>query len=282
MHHGPMHHGPHHHHHHGPIFFFGPRRRYYGGGYHGGGCFGGAFAAVLFIMIFLIIFVSALTSVDVDNGIGYDEGTFENFANARYSEAFAGTKDSEGNILIVFLIYEGYDGYDCIPWGGYHIDDVTDELFGSYFESAVRNSIPDYYEHALTKSFRGIINKMTNAAPENVDSGTVDTKHSVLYNNTALEIDAEIVNAALQAFTEKTGYPIAIVVEDGVEVFGCGEEENDDSWVLGLALLLIIGVPIVIFAINSANKSKKEKGNTDKTDPDAGQGTYDPNSGTWK
>lgn len=277
---GPIHHGPHHHHH-GPIFFFGPRRRHYGGG---GGCLGGVMFAMIFLIIFAVFIVALIAD---DSGVGYDERTFETFANEQYYEAFSNTDDYEGNILLVFLTYEGYDGYDCIPWGGYNIDAQTEELFGSYFESTVRNAIPDYYEFALTKSLRQIVNKMTTAVPGKATAEATDTQYSVLYNNTSLEIDKEIVNTALQEFTAKTGYPIAIVVEDGVEVFG-GENDGDG---FGLALFWVVFIVIVvIIVIGLININKKKGGNTanssnkttDKTNPDAGQGKYDPNTGEWK
>ena len=280
IHHGPHHHGPHHHHH-GPIFFFGPRRRHYGGG---GGCLGAIMIPIIFFIIFAVFIVALIAD---DSGVGYDEQTFQEFANERYEAYFSNTEDYEGNILLVFLVYEGYDGYDCIPWGGYNIDAQTEELFGSYFESTVRDAIPDYYEFALTKSLRQIVNKMTSAAPEGEPASEHDTLRSVMYNRTNLDIDYDIVNTALQEFTAKTGYPIAIVVEDGVEVFG-GENDGDG---FGLALFWVVFIIIVvIIVIGLININKKKGGNTtnssnkttDKTNPDAGQGKYDPNTGEWK
>ena len=275
MHHGPMHHHPHHHHH-GPIFIFGPRRRYYGGGYYGGGAVAvfGIFAVImiLFVLVGLLSVVSN-TTPSVDNS------AFQEFANEQYDMAFGNTKDYEANILLLFITYEGYDYYYCLPWGGNRIDTETDYLFGYDLENAAYNAIPDYYENALTKGFRNMINEMTQLAKKDayVGSGSHNTKFSKLYNDTKLVIDKEIVEESLIAFTEKTGYPIAIVVVDGDELFG-----NDDySWAIGLAILVVI--VIAIFVVNNRkNNDKKGNSNTDKTDPEAGQGKYDPNTGTWK
>lgn len=287
---GPVHHGPHHHghhHHHGPIFIFGPRRRYYGGGYHGGGGSSGAIigAVICFFIVFALII--GLIFASADNGIGYDEQRFQEYANEQYYAAFSDTEDYEGNILLVFLVYEGYDGYDCIPWGGYNIDAQTEELFGAYFEATVRSAIPNYYEHALTKSLRQIVDKMTNAAPNNAASGTADTSHSMLYNNTSLEIEKTIVNGVLEEFTEKTGYPIAIVVEDGEEIYS--EEDGSEDGIIMVVIMIIIIIIIIAIAIIIISSTKKNKGGggstsktTDKTNPDAGQGKYDPNTGEWK
>lgn len=283
MHHGPMHHGPHHHHH-GPIFMFGPRRRYYGGG---GGCLGGLIGAMIIPVIFVLMAIIVIFASVADGGIGYDEQGFQTFANQQYLAAFSNTDDYEGNILLVFLVYEGYDGYDCIPWGGYNIDSETEELFGTYFESTVRNAIPDYYEFALTKSFRQIVSKMTSAAPGKATAELVDTQYSKLYNCTSLDIDQDIVNAELEKFTQKTGYPIAIVVEDGAKVFA-GDKTNNIDWftILTVSIFGIVGIVLIVNAVKSYNNDKKSGSNshdtTDKTNPDAGQGKYDPNTGTWK
>lgn len=286
MHHGPHHHGPHHHHH-GPIFF-GPR--WHGPHHHGGGgCFGALAAAALIPLIFIVIIgmliIGSTAGIFESDEVRYNDPEFQSYANEQYEMAFSGTDDYENNILLVFLVHDGYEVCDCIAWGGYNIDAETDELFGSYLQSTVKNAIPEYYEYALTKSFRQVITKMTVAAPEN-SVGTVDTRYSMLYNYTELEIDREIIDAALQGFTEKTGYPIAIVVENEAEVFG---DKNDGMSDVAVAFLVIFVVIIAVLII-AFIKSKKNNGGggnggnktTDKTNPDAGQGKYDPNTGEWK
>ena len=155
------------------------------------------------------------------------------------------------------------------------------------FEGRVRNAIPNYYEFALTTSLRKIINEMASAVAPIVESPAddFDTRFSVLYNDSALDINVDIVNLALQDFAKKTGYNIAIVVEDGVEVFG-RQENNFDKIVLIIAIIIL--ALVAIFAIKSISDKQKKNAsgssssNASKTDPDAGQGKYDPNTGTWK
>lgn len=289
-HHGPHHHGPHHHHH-GPIFF-GPR--FYGHRHvGGGGCFpfaGAAFVAFVLIIfvVFSIIFAIGEPSYnDPNSDIIYNEREFQMYANKQYARAFGDTESYEENILIIFTVYEGYDGYECIPWGGDLVDDDVSILFGDYFEGRVRNAIPNYYEFALTTSLRKIINEMASAVAPIVESPAddFDTRFSVLYNDSALDINVDIVNPALQDFAKKTGYNIAIVVEDGVEVFG-RQENNSDKIVLIIAIIIL--ALVAIFAIKSISDKQKKNAsgssfsNASKTDPDAGQGKYDPNTGTWK
>jgi hypothetical protein len=212
---------------------------------------------------------------------GYSEAAFQTYAQERYEEYFSSTDDYEGNILLVFLVYDGYTGYDCLPYGGYNIDAETEELFGSYFESEVQSAIPNYYEFALTKSLRQIVSTMTSAVPESDGASVIDTSSSVLYNQTHLEIDSDIVNSELQKFNEKTGYPIAIVVEYGTLVFDVDDGSNV-GLILFLIIIAVIVIAVIIVFINIKKKKSASIGSTDKTDPNAGQGKYDPNTGEWK
>ena len=288
MHHGPHHHGPHHHHHYGPMFF-GPRfhrPRYYGGGCIGG--FAGAAFALIICAIFLIAFIASLfsggmSSADPNSNIVYNEASFQAYANDAYDMAFSRTENYEENILIVFTVYEGYDGYECIPWGGYLVDDDVSDLFGSYFKNRVKNAIPSYYEFALTTSFRKVINEMTSSARPLVDApeSGLDTRFSVLYNRTSLDIDYDIVNAALQDFAKATGYNIAIVVDYGADVFGVQEGDKVMA-IIGIVFIVIFAVAVIFSMKKKSTGTTENKGNSDKTDPNAGQGKYDPNTGTWK
>ena len=286
MHHGPMHHGPHHHHHHGPMFW-GPR---FHGPYHRGGIYLGGFAGVAFALIICAIMAILLIGIlisdisapsDPNGNIIYDERAFQAYANEQYDIAFGHTKDYESNILIIFTVYEGYDGYECIPWGGFNIDSTTDNLFGTRFESTVRNAVPKYYEFALTKTFKQVINNMTTVVPEGNSDG-VDTSFSVLYNRTSLDIDFDIVNTALQEFAQKTGYNISIVVDYGENVFGVQEGDKLGA-IIGIIFIVVFAC-IVIFSFKKSQSAKaaSNDNNYDKNDPNAGQGKYDPNTGTWK
>lgn len=285
MHHGP-HHGPHFHgphfHRPRPFFFFGPR---FHRPYYGGGCLGGV-AAIGISIVICVIFIFALIASffaegDSNGNLIYNEASFQRYANDTYAGVFGETENYEENILIIFAVREGYEVYDCIPWGGLDIDDTTDNLFGYHFESTVRSAIPKYYEYSLDKSFKKIINNMTNAVIVPAGAKSVDTRFSVLYNRTSLSINDDTVNEALQAFAKKTGYNIAIVVDYSANIFEA-EEDFTDIIIL-VFVLLVTGIIIVGFVTNKKSSGNGNSGNktTDKTDPNAGQGRYDPNTGTW-
>ena len=274
---GPMHHGPHHHHH-GPIFFFGPRRHYYGGG--GGGC-GGVIVALVILGVFALAFlgmlIDSLTVGDDPNGdIIYNETVFQTYAGGEYNNAFRGTEDYENNILLVYTVYEGYDGFECIAWVGNNVPTSIDEMMTG---SSISSGISDYYEFQLSKGIAMSIDKLTDRAP--ASSASVDTRFSKLTNYSSLEMNKETVNEALVAFAEKTGINIAVVVVDGADVFGVSESGDAGFAIFGIVFIAIIAIII----IGSVNKSKgngsSSNDKTDKTNPDAGQGKYDPNTGTW-
>ena len=291
---GGMHHGHHHHHHHGPIFF-GPR--FYGHRHVGGGCLGGAFAIfIIAIVMFLVLFAALFGTVDIENDdnldIVYDEAAFQKYANQRYYDAFCDTDEYESNILLVFVAFDGYDGYDCIAWGGNDIDSATDNLFGYDFQNIVIGQIPDYYEFSISKNLKFIVEAMTAKVPAHQAHSAegFDTSFSRLYNDSELTLDRELVDEALKEFTKKSGYPIAIAVVDSAEIYG-EMEDNSTSKPRTNEIFIVIFVVLVIVILIIALVSKKNGGNgggqgsggnTDKTDPDAGQGKYDPNTGTWK
>lgn len=286
---GPMHHGPHHHgpHWHRPRpFFFGPRfhgPRYYGGG----GCLGSAFLLVAVIVIsFLLVPTLFITSVgslfggcSFQDEIVYEERAFQTYANTRYSEAFADTDDYESNILIVFTTYEGYDGYECIAWVGDNLDVEVRDMFGNEYTEFGRtmlNRVPaNLYEFSLSSNFHDVVDHMASKVSTITGTpvGEVDTSFSKLYNYSELSLNEKTVNTALVEFTEKTGINIVIVVDEGEDVFGV---TKNNSAMIGFFVLLAI-ILIIVFV----TKKNKNGGSTNKTDPNEGQGKYDPNTGTW-
>lgn len=298
--HGGPHHHHGHHHHHGPIFmgptFFG-RRRYYGGG---GGCLGGALVTIVFILVFVSFLIAAIFGnvtfeSDISDGVPYDEAAFQRYANQRYYDAFCDTDNYENNILLVFVAFDEYDGYDFIAWGGNDIDYETDMLFGYDLQNVVKGQVPDYYEFALSKSLKYVIETMTKKAPAHSAPSMdgFDTIYSRLYNDSELVIDRELVDTELKKFTEKTGYPIAIAVVDSVEIYGdiTNDSANPSKTVsplIYISLVLVIVIFILYFGIirnrrnGGGGGGSSANDTTDKTNPNAGQGKYDPNTGTWK
>lgn len=238
----------------------------------------------MLIVMLILGSVGALFGACSFDGVNnYDEGTMEEYANTQYASAFSDTADYEGNILLVFTVYEDYNGYETIAFVGYNLSDEIQSMYGDEFTKygqVVLGNIPDYYEYSLSNNLKSIVNKMAdNTAAYSTAEGDVDTSHSKLINNSSLKLSETTVNDALVAFTERTGIPISIVVVDGAQLFG----ESNTIVAILLVIVAIILVVVLIKMIRNyrSGKSGGGSGTTSKTDPNAGQGKYDPNTGTY-
>ena len=271
-HHG--HHGHHHHHYYGPRFggwFFGPR--YYG---YGGGCLGGLLGMIFVpvIMIFVIIFMligsfgSALGNVASGGQVIYDESVMQEYADDRYYEVFGEYENYDNNLLVVFLTNEEYDGYYAIAWAGYNLDPKIYNLFGderAAFSQMMLSTVNDtYYKNSLSKDLEMTMDKLATkiesfGLSDSFDKNLVyngEMPESRLVNYSALAMSEELVNDALRDFTDRTGIPAVIVVDEMEEAIGKKLLAQD----IFLVVILIGLVALVIFMIVKAIKEKKKYG----------------------
>ena len=285
---------PPHHHHHGP-FFWGPRRRtvFYGGG----GCF-----SIVFIFIFIIF--SALfflmpdgAVIDFSDGVTiqediYDEATMQDYANVKYQKYFGNTSASEDNILLVMLTNEACDGYYTIAWVGDNVDYSINEMFGEYTEygDALYNNVDEYFGYSLDTDLASVVKEMTQhiealglSSSFNWESDRSNLADPKFVNLTTMDLTPEIVNSALQEFTDKTGIPMVIVVDSAERVFGV---EGNNVTVEDLrpadpqisvskatpTLFITIAVVVVFLAVMGGifvwtNKKPKAKKETEEETP---------------
>ncbi len=222
-HHGGMHHEPHF----GGGWYHRPR--HYGGR---GGCLSG----IIILFIFGFIFFSSLNeSVNVItqeppvNSI-YNENIFQDYVNEQYKKEFGNSTAYEDNILLVFLTEdENYYDYYYIAWVGDHIATDINYMLGNEnteLGKAISSSInTSSYKYSLDTNLAQIIEYLKNQiVSENIDNSFLcDETHiqvaSHLTNKTSIEMTEETVNTALQSFTDATGIPIVIVVDDIDDVF---------------------------------------------------------------
>lgn len=237
-HHTPPPHRPHFH---GPFFGGWGRRRYVGGG----GC-----VSVIVISLFLIFFTISIfvpdgttvylgeepVSAVVVGDVVYDEVVMQAYANDNYRKYFIDYDNYENNILLVFLTNEDCDGYYTIAWVGDNINFDINEMFGEYTEygQALTNHInQDYYAYSLDTDLAAVIKEMTRSitefgleTPFNNEFADYQMPSSKLDNNTALEMNTELVDSALADFTAQTGIPCVIVVDSAEKVFsGVADDE---------------------------------------------------------
>ncbi len=256
------------HHHHMPHVHyggFGPRRYYNHGG---GGCLGAMIAPFVFIVFAAIMFFSSLNVSYNDEFSGYNEAIFQAYADSEYNKAFGDSSGYEDNILIVFLTNEDADDYYYIAWVGDHIEREINYMFGNN-ETELGHALYSNvnmagYWYSLDMNLAGAVDMMT----ENVlslgleSSFTCNEGHSAksrLINYTELSLTEETVNAVLETFTEVTGIPMCIVVEDYNDVL-LKEEFSTSKTSPLLIVLIVLVVVIVIYLIVKTKKDKKDEG----------------------
>ena len=253
----------------GPMFGgWGWRRRgprFYGGG----GCLGGLLGMLmlpflLVIMAIVLVFSSLASSFTIlsDGGIvPYNEETFQDYANEQYLAEYG---SSEDGIVVVFLTAENHYDFRYIGWVGNHVDTNVNYLFGgegSPLGTEIHSAVPENYKYSLSSNLTGVTNRMAARAAA-VNSGyicqeTQDGMKSHLVNRSTLSLDAETVNMALTAFTEQTGIPMTIVVDEMEDVFG-----KEIPFSVIFTLILAGGIVIVaIVLIVKAVRARKRGGN---------------------
>lgn len=253
--------------------------------------------AMLIVPIILILFAGTLlististSFINVARGgmSTYDEITFQKYANQQYEAEFENTVDYEDNLMIVFLVEdEEYYDYAFIAWAGDHIDDDIKEMFGdeqTQFGRAIQNSAinSDTYMFSLDSGIASVMNKMekhvTNLNRDssyidfckNTDAGREYKSH--VTNKTSISITESTVNNSLEEFTEKTGIPVVVVIEDIEEVFPKQIRPNDILVVIVLSGIIIYAIVMIVKAIKKSKEKNEDdgsyKGSSEKIDFD--------------
>ena len=293
-HHG--YHGPHHHHHHygfyRPYWFFGPRY-YYGGGFFGG------LISIMLLPVILILFASVFLfaifgnlgqSIDnVANGgqVVYDEGVFQTYAGDKYEEIFGDYRAAyEDNILIAFITNEEMDGYYCIGWVGYNLDENIYNMFGderTEFGKTIQNNIGDYFKFSFDKNIANAVDELADKIEAfGLDSSFIDPPaknhaDSKVYNNTEISMNEDYVNSALERFTEETGIPIAVSVERIENVLD-KKISGDDIMIIVFCFGMIgVAVFLIVRNVKEHKKIKAEGGNRRPNDSSDGNMFDDDN-----
>lgn len=291
---GGGHHGPHrphgyhhhHHHHHGGFWFFGPRR-YYG---YGGGCLGGllglilapiiliAFAAI----IFSVSIGSAFSSIANGGSVVYNEEAFQTYTKQEYITQFSDYDGFEDNLLIVFLIDENCEEYNCIAWIGDNVHYDIKEMFGgegTRFANTVISSVnATYYENSLASNLADVMRKMTGyVSALSLDSSfeypeeVASRPESKLVNKTNVYINEETVNNKLAEFTLETEIPVVITVDTMENVFGKTIMTSDILWAALSVLFLAVGIYLIVRNLREAKREKANNANQNGANRNGGR-----------
>ena len=255
--HGGWHHRPHYGGWHRPVH------------YSGGGCSTGLI--VVLVLCLLIVFGMIYGSESVDSR--YDEEAIQDLADRQYAEAFGGSSAYEDNLLISVLVDEDHYSYYYIAWVGDHIaTDINfmlggnDTVLGQAMESCINQSS---YKYSLDSNLAQVLEILTKEVKNLglADSFTCNEDHvqvpSRLINDSALPMTEETVNHALAAFTEATGIPVVIAVDDINDLGKTGEAFTGSGSVTSIALIAIVAVlgvavvAAVIFGVRSFRKKRE-------------------------
>ena len=159
----------------------------------------------------------------------YDEETLQDYADEQYAAEFGNSTAYEDNLLLVFLTAEDYYDFYYIAWVGDHVVTDINYMFGNEeteLGQALGSNINETsYKYSLDSDLARVVDAMTQeiAAKGLNTSFECEENHvqveSHLTNKTEIPMTEETVNEALKKFTEMTGIPAVIVVEDIEDVF---------------------------------------------------------------
>lgn len=235
-------------------------------------------ALPLFIFFMLIYFLIP-ASDGVSYSDGYDEERFQDYADSQYAAEFGSSSAYEDNLLLTVLVEdEDYYNYYYIAWVGDHIATDINYLMGgndTELGQTLENCISaTSYKYSLDSNLAQAVESMSEqiAALGLDDSFNCSEEHaqveSHLINHSSIEMTEETVNAALRAFTEITGIPIVIVVEDMDEVFGRSASATVSSGVHTTAIVtiaaVIIAIAAIVITIRRQKNTSTEFGNNQK------------------
>ncbi len=271
----------------GPRFyggFWGPRF------FFGGGLFGLFMLPAILILIagmmLLNVFNSAFNSVLTGGEIRYDENKFQDYANSQYIAEFGDLADGEDGLLIIIAVEdENYNEYAYIAWVGDDINQQINDMFGAYgteFGNAVHNSAiaAGSYKYSLDTGIASVMNQMQSriTALDLHSSYVCNTDKSAytshIINRTEMELNEAKINTALTDFTQATGIPAAVIVEDADEIL---PRDFDIVSVVIAVGLIALAIFFIVKALNDRKKFKNANSGNDSNGTDNNGDNYNRN-----
>ena len=217
----------------------------------------------------------AFTNIKNGGSVIYNEEAFQDYANAQYAREFDGSSSYESNLLLFFLTNEENDGYYAIAWVGDNVKLQINEMFGdetTEFGTTVLASINDeLYKYSLDSNLATVARRMADKIvargygadgtnPFNDKTESVTGVESHLTNNSTLQMTEKTVNDALEYFTEQTGIPIVIVVDEQEAAFGVTPPIKDIIVLVVFFGLIVLAIVLIIRAIINKKKNGGGKG----------------------
>lgn len=220
------------------------------------------FMLVVFCLIFVFGIVSSSFSAISQGGtVQYDENTMQDYASAQYDAAFATSGAYEDGLLITFLVEEGdYYNYQYIAWTGHHIRENVRDMFGGDY-TALGQTIAAHingasYKYSLDINLSDMVDDLRQQITVmGSDHYTCQEDRSALsshlVNRTNISMSEETVCAALQRFTEETGIPLVLVVENSDAVLPV---QYPVGAAIALVLFIAVAVLVVVLLVRRYNR----------------------------
>lgn len=249
-----------------PGFFFMP--------FWGGGCLSALFAPIICMVLAIVLMIGiiggGLTTLFRGGNVVYSEAKMQDYANRQYATIYDPSSATyEDNVVVVFLTNEDNQTYYSIGWVGDNLKSQISDLFGDEYTalgSAMQSSInTSSYRYSLGSNLA----QMTEMMETSVKNQNLETVYRVqkaesheagkVYNrsNSDLQINTEIIDAALKNFTDSTDISMSIVVADAKDVFG-------KSLNTAAILALLVCIALIIYAVVAIVRYvKRRKGNAD-------------------
>ena len=223
--------------------------------------FFGPILLILFAVMMLFSMVgSSFASISEGGVVSYNEEVFQDYADAQYAAEFSGTA-YEDNILLVVLTDESNSNYCYIAWVGDHIATDINSMFGSngtQLGNAMNASINTAnYKYSLDSNLAQVVTQMQKHVTQLGTANTFSCQEerqaiAHLTNRSDLNLTADTVNLALESFTQATGSPMVIVVDEMEDVFG-------RSIAGGSVVTLLVGGGLLLLAVVLIVKTVKRK-----------------------
>lgn len=209
------------------------------GGFSGGGC-GGCGCGFFVLPILFFLLIAALfgnqnsgstmhpePDYNYNSGsIVYDEGRLEDYASARYDDAFSRYDAYEDDLLLCFVVWEDRSDFSYLTWVGDHISNEAYAMLGgndTELGLILERYVQYGYSDTLTDDLCRALNALA-AELEDLDIYTCGEDHSgtpsSFKNRSDLWIDEYLIEEAIDDFTERTGIPFALVIAEAEDVFG--------------------------------------------------------------
>ncbi len=248
---------------------------------------------VILVFFAIMLIFSSISSLgvafgDVASGgsVTYQEEMMQDYADSQYAEIFGSSTAYEDNILIVFLVDEDLYQYQYIAWVGDHVEKDINLMFGNNQTELGRifsASIAENFKYSLDGNLAIAVESMEEKIlAKGLDSSfKCDEKHvqvgPKLINKTELPLTEATVNDALVQFTESTGIPLVIVVEDSQDVFGKQIAASSIITLLFAGILLVVAIVLIVKAVKKSKEEPKNGGNNRNNAGDNRQYDYDGN-----